>query len=203
MRVFGRGGPRGSEILLDGILKGWNWTYGNYLQRWGTNAVFDLPEGGLYLQASFDAAGGIDECHLSEHDSGGGVFILDGGLWKLAGVNYAVDDLYRKDGDVYTMFVGAVFDARGFYTKNGGVYSLVPDTGIDQPTSFYCTRVSHRLDWILGHLEMDDISALPVESYATWLHLYYTPDEIASPAVTSPDSDPDNDGVTNLLEYAL
>ena len=59
------------------------------------------------LQATFDANGLADEAHLSVGDSSGGVFIQDGGIWKLAGINYGVEALFNTNNS------GAGFLAAG------------------------------------------------------------------------------------------
>jgi len=39
--------------------------------------------------------------------------------------------------------------------------------------------------------------------YATWSRDHFTPAELANPAISGPDASPANDGLTNLLKYAL
>ncbi len=41
------------------------------------------------------------------------------------------------------------------------------------------------------------------DGYAAWLEEFFTPGEIDNGALTGPEADPDGDGVSNLLEYAL
>lgn len=199
LRVFGRGAQRGDPVTVGNVLKGWNWGNAGYVQRWGTNTVAALPNSGQYLQATFSRNGGPNEAHFSAGDSSGGVFVQEGGLWKLAAINYGVDILYDAAGNGFS---AAIFDARGFYTKSGSTVTAVPDNGSDVPTSFYSTRVAKRWNWIAGIIGGTP-AVLPPESYATWLHNYYTPDEIADPAVSAPGADPDQDGVSNLLEFAF
>ncbi|HEY7091381.1 MAG TPA: hypothetical protein VH518_25010, partial [Tepidisphaeraceae bacterium] len=93
--VFGRGTPRGAEVRTsDGALKGWLWGPDDRVKAWGENVVsgFDDYNTGdqKLLTFDFDASGGPNESILSVGDSGGGVFIQSGGVWKLAGINFGV-----------------------------------------------------------------------------------------------------------------
>ncbi|HXT42021.1 MAG TPA: hypothetical protein VN887_18575, partial [Candidatus Angelobacter sp.] len=134
--VIGRGTQRGGEVTTTNFLgtvktNGWFWGPSDGVERWGTNVVanssFDgdgvLGSGlGQLLQTTFDETGGPDECHLSVGDSAGGVFIKDGAVWKLAGINYAVDGPYNTsntNGDT-NAFNAAIFDGSGLYEKNIG-----------------------------------------------------------------------------------
>ncbi len=202
--VLGRGTQRGADRVLDDSVRGWDWGPGDGVERWGRNVVVDLPvSGGVpYLHATFDSPGIPDEAHLSVGDSGGGLFVQEDGLWKLAAINYGVDDLYTSPSDA-GHFVSAVFDSRGFYNKqDDGTFTPVPDTGVPVPTGFYSTRVAARLDWIKGITGLDP-TVLPAESFGTWSHLYFTPAQLADTTVSGPDADPDGDGVSNLLEFAF
>ena len=207
LRVFGRGAQRGDALSLDGTLKGWNWGSSGYVERWGRNVVAatitDNSTGWPYLQAAFDSPGVPDEAHLSVGDSSGGVFVMEDGLWKLAGINYAVDDVATQ-ADGSDAFAAAIFDARGYYIQdNTGAWVPVPDQGINVPTSFYSTRTSARMDWIKSVIGQNAATQPAPETYGTWLTLYFSPDQIADASTTGPAADPDGDGVPNLLEYAF
>ncbi len=150
---FGRGTQRGSEIDLNGTARGWAWGASDGAQRWGQNTVTDvIPFAGHdLLYSTFDEPGqpgnGPNECHLSSGDSSGGMFVNDGNSWKLAGINYGVDDLYTA-ADASTRFNAAIYDARGYYTTDDEVtFTLI--TGADPvPTGFYCSRISSEIAWI-------------------------------------------------------
>jgi hypothetical protein len=149
--AIGRGTQRGGEILVNGELRGWGWGAGDGRQRWGENLVADIvnfssgPDDALY--ATFDRNGLPDECHFSSGDSGGAVFILDAGTWKLAGINYAVDGVFPTStggGEIDA----ALFDALGYYYSDGANppnYILITEP---TPTGFYATRISSKLAWI-------------------------------------------------------
>ena len=205
LRVFGCGAQRGLEFsAADGTLRGWNWGDSNYVERWGSSVVSDVVPGGdqwFFLRMAFGAPGQLGEAHLSTGDSGGGNFILQNGLWRLAAINYGVDDLYT-DANGGGHFVAAIFDAKGFYTQTDtNTYTLITD---DAPTSFYGTQVSSRLDWIKSVVDPhNQLPALPVESYDQWVQAYFTPDQIADSTVAGFGADPDGDGVPNGLEYAF
>jgi hypothetical protein len=150
--VIGRGTRRGTEILMDGDLVGWNWGLPDAVMRWGQNAVSEVVSGGGgiggLLYATFDQGGLPDEAHLSSGDSGGGVFIQDGGAWKLAGISYAVDEVLLDDTPPNPpSLVAAIFDARGYFAWDGSNYVLISDSSA-VPTGFYATRISSKLAWI-------------------------------------------------------
>ncbi len=174
--AMGRGTQRGSAIFVDGILHGWNWGASDGVQRWGENVVSDIVSLGVdndTLYATFDADASPNESHLSVGDSGGALFLDDGGVWKLAGIHYDVDGPFYIDAAGNGEFIAALFDTRGFYVSDNQMpptYTLIAGPN-PVPTGFYSTRVSSKLDWIYS--------------------------------VTDPSGDPDGDGILNLLEYAL
>jgi hypothetical protein len=152
--VFGRGRERGAENYLGGVLKGWDWggaAQNTHVLRWGQNTVTAVsanPFGpGDVLYADFDQ-GVPGEAHISGGDSGGGVFIQDAGVWKLAGINYATEDVYRRNGPGSFTLLDKVnlFDARGYYSapSDGALIA----GSIPVPNGFYATRISSRLSWI-------------------------------------------------------
>ena len=206
LRVFGRGTQRGDPFVFDGTLRGWYWGATDGVERWGTNIVDEINDSGdhtwYFLKAGFDALGEPDEAHLSSGDSGGGVFVLEDGLWRLAGINYGVDDL-RTTTDASTSFVASVFDARGLYTQDdAGNYVFRPEDDTVVPTHFYSTQISSRLDWITSVTGIP-AGSLPPESFADWQTAYFTPEQVADPTVAGLTADPDQDGIANLLEFAF
>ena len=149
--VFGRGTQRGPELRVAGVLKGWQWGAADEVERWGTNRVWGILNGGDalgdLLTAAFDANAGPDEAHLSVGDSGGAVFIMDNSTWKLAGINYSVDGPYNTN-NTGRGFFAAVFDEGGLYAGGEGNWTLVRNLPIDKPSGFYSTRISSRIAWI-------------------------------------------------------
>lgn len=144
--VMGRGTQRGATVDLSSVLKGWAWGAADGKARWGTNAVAEVVDSGgaSYLRAAFDALPGTDEAHLSVGDSGGALFINDLGIWKLAGINYAVDGQWDFDGLANgDGFNASLFDAGGLYVgSDSSGWTPVPDQILDDPSSFYSTRIS-------------------------------------------------------------
>lgn len=183
--VFGRGTRRGAEVRLDNspleTLRGWLWGPGDGRLRWGENQVdrISLPtdssrsEGAVplvpgsdFLVMTFDAGEAPNETHLSAGDSGGGVFILDGNDWKLAGVNYAVSGPYNTENEG-TGFQAAIFDETGLWTGGPDKWRFSSDLGFPEPGAFYSTRISSSLSWIEGILAKQSSEGFPVLQYAT------------------------------------
>lgn len=161
--VFGRGTQRGEDVMVTNlvlsVLKGWKWGPTDSVERWGTNVVTSIVDGGslgTFLKCNFDASGGDDEADLSTGDSSGGVFIKEGAVWKLAAINYAVDGPFNTSTNGPGFF-GAIFDEGGLYRPQGTNWVLIPDLPTDLPSAFYSTRISAHLDWINATLQ----SALP------------------------------------------
>ncbi|MBM3835260.1 MAG: VCBS repeat-containing protein [Verrucomicrobia bacterium] len=162
--VHGRGSARGEAVMISSNfgdqLKGWKHGVADGRLRWGVNVVESILNGnssgrtgiGELLRVAFDAESGPDEAHLSTGDSGGGIFLKDGAVWKLAGVNYAVDGPYNLS-DSGTGFAAAIFDEGGLYKQSGGTWVRVSDTLGDRPGGFYALRISRRISWIQSVLD--------------------------------------------------
>lgn len=139
--VIGRGTQRGDPILQNGTLHGWQWGPGDDVQRWGENQVSTANGTSLYV--TFDEQGKPNECMLSSGDSGGASFINDGGVWKLAGINYGIRSTVASTAGG-TEFTAALFDTRGFYDLSHTL--ITGKTAV--PTGFYAMRMSAKLPWI-------------------------------------------------------
>lgn len=143
--MMGRGGPRGSAILGDdGAELGWQTTPSDGVIRWGTNTVDDLIAlngiGGLMV-ATFGNNPGDDEAGLGLNDSGGGVFLDDGGIWKLAGITYGADS-FAIDPTGAGNFTAALFDPDGFYRYDDKTGYWNEQTGQDPGTRYYFSQIS-------------------------------------------------------------
>lgn len=144
MVVFGRGGPRGAEVNLTGDAQGWYHTGSDGVARWGVNEVSGITSfgNGDLLRAAFDPLGGQNEATLSVGDSGGAVFVNDNGVWKLAGINYAVDGLFDINNVVDdNEFGAALFDRGGYFQGSDGEGWAGPFPD-GSAASFYASRIS-------------------------------------------------------------
>lgn len=151
--VFGTGTDRGSAVIVGRRTSGWEWGSTNGVQRWGENVVTKTvtdSKVGALLAMAFNRQGGRNECTLSLGDSSGALFIKEQGTWKLAGIHYAVDGPFSRDGTSSTEFQAALVDLRGLYYPSGpGTWTLVPTNyPITFPSSFYSSRISANLSWI-------------------------------------------------------
>jgi hypothetical protein len=150
--VFGRGTRRGTEVIISSESKGWRWGATDRIQRWGSNAVDEVVNGGAgvgeLLRCEFNRGAGSNECHLSVGDSSGALFIEEAGMWKLAGLHYSVDGPFSNAVDGST-FNAALLDRGGLFEEG----ALVPDTLADKPSAFYSTRIAANLAWITGIID--------------------------------------------------
>jgi hypothetical protein len=150
--VIGRGTQRGSVILVNGQPRGWGSGASDLVQRWGENVVSDirvLSGFGEMLYSLFDQDGLPDEAHLSGGDSGGAVFLNDGGIWKLAAINTDVDGPFYLGSGGTLPFSGALYDERDSYTADGTFIS----GDVPVPSGFYSSRISSRLSWIYSIID--------------------------------------------------
>jgi hypothetical protein len=202
--AFGRGTQRGTEVFLAAVSKGWRHGPGDGVKRWGRNVVtgtITTPSYGELLYCNFNQPGIPNECHLSIGDSGGGLFVLQDGLWRLAGIHLSIDGNFSEPS-ANAAFSAALFDCGGFDVGGPpGLWKLVPDEENDIPSSFYSSRISASLDAIDD--EAPEVNALAQENYEAWLRLYFSPSQIADANLSGPLSDFDKDGINNLLEFAL
>ena len=148
--TVGRGVAKSDPVLVGGQGRGWYWQNFNYsappAANWGENIVTNNTYG--YIWSSFDAGSPLaSECESSAGDSGGGLFIDDGGVWKLAGINYAVDGTYKLTGSAGEAdFNASIYNMDGLYVKqDDGSFALVQG---NIPANSYATRVSSNMPWI-------------------------------------------------------
>lgn len=210
--VFGRGLDRGGvvtntlttrvkgQFVTEVITNGWEWGTRNYIQRWGTNVVSgtEIVNGYPVLKVDWDADAGDDECMLADKDSSGGVFIQDNGVWKLAGMNYAIGPTwtYSFNSDGSDPFNASILDFRGddpLYIENGTNWYPTSAFSITK-SSFYVSRISSSYSWITNNVtDFDqDVDLIP-----DWWEQQYS---VSVTGMTA-SGDDDDDGFTNLNEY--
>jgi len=158
--VIGRGTDRGPAVIVGGVTNGWQWGNTNNIERWGENTVSGVVTGvdtedGNYpsaqlLYAAFQRNGMTNECDLSYNDSGGGMFIQDGGstgTWKLAGIHCTVDDPFvSTNGATGPAFNASLVDYHDlYYQPTGSNWVLFT---AHYAAQFYSSRVSPSISWI-------------------------------------------------------
>ncbi len=151
--VIGRGTDRGSAVVVNKAINGWQWGSTNSIERWGENIITmaSTNDGiGPVLEANFDRKGVPNECTLSVGDSSGGMFIEDGTTWKLAGIHFGVAGPFSLNGTTNTQFEAAMMDLRGLYFLSApNTWMLIPSNyPVPVPTSFSSSRVSANISWI-------------------------------------------------------
>jgi hypothetical protein len=163
LMLFGRGSRRGETV------PGRGWWVGDYdgVLRWGTNTVKgsvaanQSPVGEL-LVFDFSGSVGSDEGMYTGGDSGSGAFVFDrDGLWRLAGVGYAVEGPYSSDTNAAPQF-GALFDTRGLWAGPLGSQQRLPNGGAATGTLGYMTRVSSHAAWLTLQTSAQPPAGLPV-----------------------------------------
>lgn len=204
--MMGRGRSRGAEVALSSRTRGWRWSPADERARWGTNTVDGFGNAGSrgpMLLTDFDDAAGSDECQPAAGDSGGGVFIRQGGNWKLAGILYAVDGRYDRNricGDG-TDFSGAMFDAGGFYLgeDNGACddWTLITSGNDLDESRAYASRISEHVAEIQAVIQpaLDDEQKTSRRRFGDWLASHGLADGAA------PGGDADFDSWPNVVEY--
>ena len=145
--IFGRGTRRGAEVFANGQTKGWQWGAADGVVRWGENKV--AGQLGALLKFTFDRDAGPNEVHLSSGDSGGGIFVNDGGGWRLAAINYAVEGPWKLTS-TSTVFHAALVDRGGVFRGN----TTYPESDADDPSAFYATPIAPNAGWLTTELEL-------------------------------------------------
>lgn len=145
--VFGRGTRRGHEVLVNGEVKGWQWGAADGRLRWGENRV--AGQYGSLLKFNFDRDAGPNEVHLSSGDSGGGIFVNDGGVWKLTALNYAVDGPWKLTSSG-PAFHAALLDRGGLLRGN----TTYAESDGDNPSAFYATPIAPSAAWLMTVLAL-------------------------------------------------
>jgi hypothetical protein len=158
--VIGRGTQRGPDRIVDGQLRGWEYGVGDLVQRWGENKVASIVGSTLYVL--FHQAGLPQEAHLSAGDSGGAVFLNDGGVWKLAGINSDADQ-FASGPDGGGRYSAALFDERGSYRADG---TLVTGRA-PVPSGFFAARISSRVAWVNSIIANNDSGPASVSARVT------------------------------------
>ena len=207
MVVHGRGIDRDEEV----VGRGWKWgAYATQKSRWGRNEVggsVDV-EGNELLHFDFSDVLGQDEAIVSPRDSGGGWFIKDGPIWKLAAVTFSVDASYSSAAipSNENRFNGVFYDAGGLSIgSDDSGWNLIPVVGESEnpsdirfyrQTNGYGSRISDRATEIQAIIDpaIDWKDLSPAEKFDDWL-------EGAGISLSGFSDDPDNDGLSNLEEY--
>jgi hypothetical protein len=173
--VTGRGTQPGVAVTVSGEPKGWKWGTADSVKSWGSNNVeWIATQSGAtdnddLLAFNFNRIDGVNEAHVSAGDSGGAVFVQQGGVWKLAGINYAVDGYFNYGTTNADKFLAAIFDAGGLYYGDDNNWTYIPNQSYDIPSSAYASRISTNLDWI--YTVVPEPSAVGLLSFAALLAL--------------------------------
>jgi hypothetical protein len=140
---------------------------------WGTNTVSAIPTdsdlgtsgafGGDFLQYTFNNnPANQNECIVATFDSGGGLFLNNGGTYQLAGVNSLVDTVFTAPNS-NSVAAAVLYDTFGYYEENPDQsFSLI---ATHTPESSYATRVSSKANFINlvnGNILPANAAAFPI-----------------------------------------
>jgi len=196
--MTGYGDGKGTVVEVASVTKGWFGNPGDRKIRWGRNIVDGVATSsrGLLLYCDFDGVAMQSECQAANKDSGGAWFIEDGGTWKLAGINFAVDTYeYGPPNPGWNGFRAAIYSGAGLY--HGTTDDLITVGSDYEMSHTYASRVSEHEAAINAIIQAaKDTALLPPEGrLGDWAADYGVTSE------TNPEDDPDKDGLTNLEEY--
>jgi len=164
--MIGNGRDRGAITTWDGNPTGWGssgsaasgYVWGsNQIVRWGSNVVQDtnlgVYSGATTFSTIFNDTSNPNEAQASLGDSGGGVFVKNGGLWELTGIMLTVGVWDGISGGYYGQFTGQPSNT-SLITANTG-YSGAGSATFSAQLSDYRTL-------ILDAIPEPSISALSV-----------------------------------------
>jgi hypothetical protein len=144
--MFGRGLDRGASVSVNGQLKGWQWGGGDSSLSWGTDMI--SGDYGSIYGWQFTNSSNPNEGQVASGDSGGGVFIDDGGIWKLAGIINSVQESFSLDGTNTTAMDAAIFDTTGLYQASGSNWSKIAASTTPIGTWGYATSIASHSTFI-------------------------------------------------------
>lgn len=154
--VFGRGTQRGATYPLEGTPRGWTWGTEDNKMRWGTGLLGGTTSDGQYVYDTFSGLGAVA---LSNGDSGGALFVNDGGVWRLAGINYAVTGEYSET------LGGTKFNA-SLYNQNG---LYVGDQVVSGSSAFFSSSIAAESAWIASVIPEPSVNALLISALTACL----------------------------------
>ena len=169
MTIFGRGRSRtdteviGQRFPNGTEAKGWTWGASTGNRSWGTNtldSLTTLPGAGTQLAWDFDVGGGANEGILATNDSGGPVFLQEGGVWKLGGINYAIGPKDVRETQSGPTLEAAVYDYGGLYLDVGGTWTLQSAAGGDKPAVSYSSSVPANATWVQSVITVPEPATL-------------------------------------------
>lgn len=107
LMMIGQGRDRGAFTTWDpgapnAPISGYEWL-NTRSRRWGTNHIDGIPSSRILNTVSFfarfDAGQPDHEAQVVQGDSGGAVFIKNGGVWELAGIQFARSEFMGQPMD--------------------------------------------------------------------------------------------------------
>lgn len=208
--IHGSGRGRGEEVPG----KGWKWGEASTLKsRWGRNNLDGrvTSNGNDLLYFDFDDVFGQDEAMAMVSDSGGGWFIKDGPVWKLAAVTYSVDARHSDAASPSNAnsFRGGFYEAGGLHLgSDTSGWELIPTTGSSSDPSdiefyrqshTYGSRISSNATAIKAIIDpaIEWQGKTYLQRFEGWLA------EFGIASESGVGGDPDLDGVPNLHEYLV
>lgn len=148
---FQQGSPVSTMVGMTTVPNGWLWKGPTGDKNFGRNTISSVdtgvnggPGGDPLLDYQFQPITGQNEAVYANRDSGGGMFINNGGVYQLAGVNDSIYQFFSNTGTVaqpvYTQLNAAIYDSTGLYVNDGTaahpIYVLASSLGITDQHGF-------------------------------------------------------------------
>ena len=154
-------------VVTNEVQNGWYWGQAAG-KNFAMNTVADAVtvDGAQHLAFNFNPLANQSEGIYAPGDSGGGMFVYNGGKWRLAGIAHAITRYYQTEDDTNPL-QAAIYNPAGLYVQDDQG-NEVPATGSQQGFATEVAAYFPQLDRVLlpgdfnydGSVGFDDLLTL-------------------------------------------